>query len=166
MRPIREVALDAVRAAETTIDEVERVVGELAAPPAAEKASSDVPHVLLVDDDPIIRRLARALLEKVPVKVSEADDGPVALAMVEAGNEFSLMILDLDLPSMSGRDVLVRLRANPGTAALPVIVLTGSEARENEAALMDAGADDYIKKPIDPARFVARVRAVLRRIGG
>ena len=67
---------------------------------------------------------------------------------------------------MSGRDVLVRLRANPATAALPVIVLTSSEARENEAALMDAGADDYIKKPIDPARFVARVRAVLRRIGG
>jgi DNA-binding response OmpR family regulator len=70
------------------------------------------------------------------------------------------------MPSMSGHDVLMRLRSNPATAALPVIVLTGSEAREDEAALMDAGADDYIKKPIDPARFVARVRAVLRRMGG
>jgi CheY-like chemotaxis protein len=166
MRPIREVALDAVRGGETTIDEVERVVGELAAPPAAEKAASDVPQVLLVDDDPIIRRLARTLLEKIPVKVSEADDGPVALAMVEAGNEFSLMILDLDMPSMIGHDVLVRLRSNPATAALPVIVLTGSEARDDEVALMDAGADDYIKKPIDPVRFVARVRAMLRRMGG
>ena len=166
MRPIREVALDAVRAAETTIDEVERVVGELAAPPAAEKTAHDIPNVLLVDDDPIIRRLARTLLEKIPVKVSEADDGPVSLAMVEAGNDFSLMILDLDMPSMSGRDVLVRLRSNPATATLPVIVLTGSESREDEAALMDAGADDYIKKPIDPARFVARVRAMLRRMGG
>ena len=65
MRPIREVALDAVRAGETTIDEVERVVGELAAPPA-EKPVSDIPQVLLVDDDPIIRRLARALLEENP----------------------------------------------------------------------------------------------------
>jgi type II secretory ATPase GspE/PulE/Tfp pilus assembly ATPase PilB-like protein/ActR/RegA family two-component response regulator len=166
MRPIREVALDAVRAGETTIDEVERVVGEVAAPPAADRPVSDTPRVLLVDDDPIIRRLARTLLEKIPVKVSDADDGPVALAMVEAGNDFSLMILDLDMPSLSGHDVLVRLRSNPATAALPVIVLTGSETRENEAALMDAGADDYIKKPIDPARFVARVRAVLRRMGG
>ena len=165
MRPIREVALDAVRAGETTIDEVERVVGELAAPPA-EKPVSDIPQVLLVDDDPIIRRLARALLEKIPVKVSDADDGPLALALIEAGNEFSLMILDLDMPSLGGHDVLVRLRSNPATAALPVIVLTGSEAREDEAALMDAGADDYIKKPIDPARFVARVRAMLRRMGG
>ncbi|HEY4306488.1 MAG TPA: ATPase, T2SS/T4P/T4SS family [Gemmatimonadaceae bacterium] len=166
MRPIREVALDAVRAAETTIDEVERVVGEVAAPPAPDKPASAVPQVLLVDDDPIIRRLACALLEKIPVKVSEADDGPVALAMIEAGNDFSLMILDLDMPSMAGHDVLVRLRSNPATAAMPVIVLTGSEAREDEAALMDAGADDYIKKPIDPTRFVARVRAVLRRMGG
>lgn len=165
MRPIREVALDAVRAGETTIDEVERVVGELAAPPA-EKPVSDIPQVLLVDDDPIIRRLARALLEKIPVKVSDADDGPLALALIEAGNEFSLMILDLDMPSLGGHDVLVRLRSNPATAALPVIVLTGSEARGDEAALMDAGADDYIKKPIDPARFVARVRAMLRRMGG
>jgi CheY-like chemotaxis protein len=166
MRPIREIALDAVRSAETTLDEVERVVGELATPPAAEKGANDLPSVLLVDDDPIIRRLARTLLEKLPVRVSEADDGPVSLAMVEAGHEFSLMILDLDMPSMSGHDVLVRLRSNPATAALPVIVLTGREAREDEAALMDAGADDYIKKPIDPARFVARVRAVLRRMGG
>jgi type II secretory ATPase GspE/PulE/Tfp pilus assembly ATPase PilB-like protein/ActR/RegA family two-component response regulator len=166
MRPIREVALDAVRAGETTVDEVERVVGELAAPPVAEKTASDIPQVLLVDDDPIIRRLARTLLEKIPVKVSEADDGPIALAMLEAGNEFSLMILDLDMPSLTGHDVLVRLRSNPATAALPVIVLTGSEARDDEAALMDAGADDYIKKPIDPARFVARVRAMLRRMGG
>jgi type II secretory ATPase GspE/PulE/Tfp pilus assembly ATPase PilB-like protein/ActR/RegA family two-component response regulator len=166
MRPIREVALDAVRAAETTIDEVERVVGEVAAPPMVDKTVTDVPQVLLVDDDPVIRRLARTLLEKIPVKVSEADDGPVALAMVEAGNEFSLMILDLDMPSMRGHDVLVRLRSTAATAALPVIVLTSSEARDDEAALMDAGADDYIKKPIDPVRFVARVRAMLRRMGG
>jgi two-component system phosphate regulon response regulator PhoB len=119
--------------------------------------------VLVVDDDAVIRRLASALLERVPLRVSEADDGPLALAMIEAGSDPALMILDLDMPTMSGRDVLVRLRSNPRTATLPVIVLTGSEARDDEAALMDAGADDYIKKPIDPTRFVARVKALLRR---
>jgi type II secretory ATPase GspE/PulE/Tfp pilus assembly ATPase PilB-like protein/ActR/RegA family two-component response regulator len=162
MRPIRDVALDAVRNGITTIEEVERVVGELAtaAPVAAEHA---VPQVLVVDDDAVIRRLASALLERVPLRVTEADDGPLALAMIESGSELALMILDLDMPSMSGRDVLVRLRSNPSTATLPVIVLTGSESRDDEAALMDAGADDYIKKPIDPTRFVARVKALLRR---
>jgi type II secretory ATPase GspE/PulE/Tfp pilus assembly ATPase PilB-like protein/ActR/RegA family two-component response regulator len=166
MRPIRDVALDAVRAGITTIEEVERVVGELAAPtPVAAATENAVPQVLVVDDDAVIRRLARALLENVPLRVNEADDGPVAMAMLESSSDFSLMILDLDMPSMTGRDVLVRLRSNPATAALPVIVLTGSESRDDEAALMDAGADDYIKKPIDPARFVARVRALLRRSG-
>jgi CheY-like chemotaxis protein len=165
MRPIRDVALDAVRGGITTIEEVERVVGELAAPAPTAPAEAAVPQVLVVDDDPIIRRLARTLLEKVPFRVSEADDGPVALAMLEASADCALMILDLDMPAMGGRDVLVRLRSNPATSALPVIVLTGSESRDDEAALMDAGADDYIKKPIDPSRFVARVRALLRRSG-
>lgn len=162
MRPLREVALDAVRNQITTMDEVERVVGEMTvAPPAP--GPGDVPNALVVDDDPVIRRLARALLEKLPMHVSEADDGPGALAMAEASNDFSLMVLDLDMPTMNGRDVIIRLRANPATAGLPVIVLTGSESRDDEAMIMDVGADDYIKKPIDPTRFVARVKALLRR---
>jgi type II secretory ATPase GspE/PulE/Tfp pilus assembly ATPase PilB-like protein/ActR/RegA family two-component response regulator len=165
MRPLREIALDVVREGTTTLEEVERVVGEFAAPAAPEKPTPAVPRVLVVDDDPVIRRLGRALLEKVPLEVSEADDGPVALAMLEYTPEFSLVILDLDMPTMSGRDVLARLRGKPATASLPVIVLTGSESRDDEATLMDAGADDYIKKPIDPARFIARVKAVLRRAG-
>jgi type II secretory ATPase GspE/PulE/Tfp pilus assembly ATPase PilB-like protein/CheY-like chemotaxis protein len=164
MRPIREVAIDGVRGGITTLDEVERVVGELAAPATASPEST-MPSVLVVDDDPVIRRLGAAILEKIPLKVSEADDGAVAMAMVESGGDFSLMILDLDMPTMGGRDVLMRLRSNPATAAMPVIVLTGSDSREDEAAIMDAGADDYIKKPIDPARFMARVRALLRRAG-
>jgi type II secretory ATPase GspE/PulE/Tfp pilus assembly ATPase PilB-like protein/ActR/RegA family two-component response regulator len=162
MRPIRDVALDGVKNGTTTLEEVERVVGELAAPATAAPESM-VPSVLVVDDDPVIRRLASAILERVPLKVSEADDGAVAMAMVESSGDFSLMILDLDMPTMGGRDVLMRLRANPATAGMPVIVLTGSDSREDEAAIMDAGADDYIKKPIDPSRFMARVKALLRR---
>jgi DNA-binding response OmpR family regulator len=72
-------------------------------------------------------------------------------------------VLDLDMPRLGGREVLARLRAEVATAALPVIVLTGSDDQDLEVALMEAGADDYIRKPLEPARFVARVKGTLRR---
>jgi DNA-binding response OmpR family regulator len=59
--------------------------------------------------------------------------------------------------------VLARVRQSVRTAGLPVLVLTGSIGEDTEAQLMDEGADDYIRKPLEPARFVARVRAALRR---
>jgi len=74
-----------------------------------------------------------------------------------------LMVVDLDMPGMGGREVLARVRQTVATAGLPVLVLTGSGTEEMEAELMEAGADDYIRKPLEPARFVARVRAALRR---
>jgi DNA-binding response OmpR family regulator len=70
------------------------------------------------------------------------------------------------MPGMDGREVLRRVRSAVLTAGLPVIVLTGSEAPETEVQLMEEGADDYILKPIDPPRFVARIKAALRRAGG
>jgi DNA-binding response OmpR family regulator len=64
---------------------------------------------------------------------------------------------------MDGRQVLEAVRSGIQTATIPVIVLTGNEDPEAEIRLMDLGADDYIRKPIDPPRFVTRVRATLRR---
>jgi DNA-binding response OmpR family regulator len=69
------------------------------------------------------------------------------------------------MPKMDGLEVLRRLRANVATAGLPVLVVTGSDQGEAEVAVMEAGADDYIRKPIDPPRFLARVKAALRRSG-
>ena len=73
------------------------------------------------------------------------------------------MVLDLGLPGMQGDEVLRQLRASPATASLPVIVLTGSPDPELEVSLMEAGADDYLHKPLEPRRFVTRLRATLRR---
>lgn len=67
---------------------------------------------------------------------------------------------------MHGRDVLRRLRGAVATAGLPVVVLTGSSEADEEPILIEEGADDYIRKPIDPARFVARIKAALRRAAG
>ena len=169
MRPISEVALGYVRDEVTTLDEVERVIGEASAAPAeaaAEAAAAPgLPHVLIVDDDAVVRSLAGTLLEKAGMRVSEAVDGRAGLEALQAAGDVALMVLDLDLPEILGIDVLRQVRANVATAGLPVLVLTGTEEHGDEIEVMDAGADDYVRKPRDPARFIARVKAVLRRAG-
>ncbi len=161
MRAMREVALERVRAGATTLQEVERVLGEL-----LEEGPTPGPakqHILVVDDDAVSRSLARSLLEKNGFRVTEAGDGAAAMEQLAGGDGFALVVLDLDMPRMGGREVLERLRAAPETVRLPVVVLTGSETGETEIELMDRGADDYIRKPIDALRFVARIKAALRR---
>jgi DNA-binding response OmpR family regulator len=105
------------------------------------------------------------VLEKSAFRVAEAEDGVAALALLEAGTEPALIVVDLDMPKMGGREVLARVRQTVATAGLPVLVLTASGTDEMEAQLMEEGADDYIRKPLEPARFVARIKAALRRAG-
>ena len=159
MRRIQDVALDAARAGETTLEEIARVLGQVAEEPAPVVTRS---HVLVVDDDPVNRKVARLLLEKNGFGVSEAQDGVAALERVESGN-YDLVLLDLMMPRLDGYGVLNRLRSSARTLGLPVVVLTGSGDVDAEVRLMEAGADDYVRKPIDPPRFVARVKAALRR---
>lgn len=161
MRPLREVALDHVAAGLTTVEEVDRVLGDAAEGPSATGQT----RVLLVDDDPVARALARAVLEKDGFHVAESVDGAAALELLGAGEPVNLVVLDLDMPRLGGRDVLRRLRGELSFAALPVVVLTASDNQELEVQLMNEGADDYIRKPLEPARFLARVNAALRRAG-
>jgi len=173
MRPMREAALERVAAGETTLEEVERVLGGSGggggggagggdvAPAAAPEAA----HILVVDDDNVNRMLAKAVLEKGGFRVTEAKDGVEALEHLQGTADIQVMVLDLDMPRMGGAEVLERVRHAKATAALPVIVLTGSESGDTEVEIMDRGADDYVRKPIDGPRFVARVKAALRRAG-
>ena len=162
MRPLREVAAERVTAGETTLQEVERVLGGSGST-EENAALSTAPHVLLVDDDPVARGIARAVLQKNGFQVSEAEDGQAALEKLETNAGYALMVLDLEMPRMTGREVLAKARRSVHTAGLPILVLTGSVAEDIEAQLMEEGADDYIRKPLDPARFVARIKAALRR---
>jgi len=127
--------------------------------------ASDQSHILLVDDDPTVRALERVLLEKNGFRVVEVGDGSAAIEHFGGGGECALVVLDLDLPTLNGLEVLRRIRSTASTAGIPVVVLTGSDGGDAEVDAMDAGADDYIRKPLDPARFVARVKAALRRAG-
>lgn len=162
MKPLRDMALDRVKNGATTLAELERVLGE---PIDELEEEREGTRVLMVDDDDVDRKLAVTLLEKSGFEVEEASNGAQAVKILETDSDFDLVILDLQMPKMDGREVLKDIRSTPTTVGLPVLVLTGSEDVETEVELMERGADDYIRKPIDPPRFVARVKAALRRAG-
>lgn len=118
--------------------------------------------ILVVDDEPKVARLARDYLEKNGFRVLIAADGPSALASARRERP-DLVILDLLLPGMDGREVCRRLRRE---SDVPVIMLTALAEESDQIAGLEIGADDYITKPFSPRALVARVRAMLRRSQG
>lgn len=124
------------------------------------------PSILLADDDTGGRVVARATLERKGYRVTEAKDGQEVLDRLDAGESFDLMVLDLSMPRVGGRDVVRAMRAPPRSLDTPVVILTGADDRALEVSLIEDGADDYIRKPLDPSLFQARVAATLRRSGG
>ena len=119
-------------------------------------------RVLVVDDMADIRLLARSALERRGFDVAEAEDGETALAMVWAGS-VDLVVLDVNLPRMSGLAVLTRLRAD---VPVPVILLTSMDDEADRVLGLEMGADDYVVKPFSPAELGARAASVLRRSAG
>ena len=100
---------------------------------------------------------------KTKEKKDGAKDGYEAVERLDADPDFNLVILDLSMPGMDGRKVLDRIRGSKDTAALPVLVSTAFGGEEVETELLEAGADDFLEKTGDAKRFLARVKAVLRR---
>ncbi|MBW3615659.1 MAG: EAL domain-containing response regulator [Actinobacteria bacterium] len=117
--------------------------------------------VLVVDDDALIRRLVSIRLTDAGFEVIQAPDGESALDLV-AERRFSVVLLDNQMPGLSGPEVLRRLRASSATATLPVIMVTASATVDDRVAGLQAGADDYITKPFSMEEVVARVRAQIR----
>ena len=120
------------------------------------------PLILMVDDDRVNRMVARLSLSKGGFRTEESVDGVDAVERLKQEPAPDLVILDLQMPRMGGVEVLQWMRQTPATASIPVIVFTAMGAG-NESELMDAGADDYIRKPLDPTRFLSRIKATLRR---
>jgi two-component system phosphate regulon response regulator PhoB len=118
--------------------------------------------VLVVDDEKDVLELARYNLQKEGFDVVVARDG--AAALQAAGRAVpDLVVLDLMLPGMDGLEVCRRLRAEPRTSRIPVIMLTAKASEADRVVGLEMGADDYVVKPFSPRELVARVKAVLRR---
>jgi DNA-binding response OmpR family regulator len=115
--------------------------------------------ILVVDDEPQIVDLLRSYLTRDGFDVESAADGQMALAAFTRLRP-DLVILDLMLPQLDGREVCRRIR---DTASTPIIMLTARDEETDKLVGLELGADDYITKPFSPREVVARVRAVLRR---
>jgi CheY-like chemotaxis protein len=118
-------------------------------------------HILVVDDVEKNTRLLADLLGARGYRTSKASSGPQALDLIEGGAP-DLVLLDVMMPGMSGYEVCRTLRADPRHALLPVVLVTALDPATERANGLDAGADDFINKPINQSELLARVRSLLR----
>jgi two-component system phosphate regulon response regulator PhoB len=116
-------------------------------------------RILVVDDDQDSRALVRGALERESFTVLEAGDGAEALEIIAAEHP-DLVVLDVNLPSLGGFDVLAQMRL---VHSVPVIMVTGRDGETDRVLGLELGADDYVVKPFSPRELTSRVRAILRR---
>ncbi|MDE2058300.1 MAG: response regulator transcription factor [candidate division NC10 bacterium] len=118
--------------------------------------------ILVVDDEQDITALVAYHLEREGFHVLQAHDGLQALELVKRERP-SLLVLDLMLPHLSGLDLCRRLRKEPDTARLPILMLTAKAEETDKVLGLELGGDDYLTKPFGPRELVARVKALIRR---
>jgi two-component system alkaline phosphatase synthesis response regulator PhoP len=138
------------------------VASETASGPVAPPGEAAHSTVLVVDDEPDLLELLTYTLEREGFRVLTARDGLEGLKAAEAAPP-DLFIVDIMMPRMDGVELTQRLREDARLRLTPILMLTARTGERDEIAGLDAGADDYLVKPISPRRLVSRVRALLRR---
>ena len=123
---------------------------------------SSAQKILVVEDEPDIRKLVQYNLTQERFSVLEAEDGEQALKLLQRERP-NLVILDLMLPGVSGMELCKLLKQRSETAKLPILMLTAKAGEADRIVGLEMGADDYLAKPFSPREMVARVRAILRR---
>lgn len=121
-------------------------------------------NVLVVDDESAIRDMVRFSLERAGMKVSGAENAAQALQFI-TDDRPDIVLLDWMMPGMSGVDLIKRLKKDALTKEVPVIMLTARDEESDMIKGLDSGADDYLTKPFSPRELIARIKAVLRRMG-
>ena len=161
MASMREVAVARVRRGETTLQEVERVIGDHIEDQPQETGPSSI---LLVNADPAWRRMARALLEGGGFRVTEAVDAVQAMQLMSSGEEFALMVTDLMQPSLAPELTAPRVHALRPTTAVPIVIDSPAARKSLPEGLpaMATGTDGKAKN-VDWARFTATVQSAIRK---
>ncbi len=124
-----------------------------------EQKNTNLPRILIVDDEVAIQRFLRTALDTGEFSLHQAENGHAALAAATAVRP-DLILLDLGLPDRDGIDVIRRIRE---WSPVPIIVLSVREREDDKVKALDAGADDYLTKPFGTAELIARIRVALRR---
>src|ERR1700709_2000768 len=132
-------------------------------PVAEPSVESFVPqsNVLIVDDNPQNVELLQAFLESLPVKITTASDGVEALAKV-AEQHPDLILLDVMMPQMSGFQVCKRLKSDPKTRDIQILMVTALNELGDIEQATECGTDDFVSKPVNKFELVTRVRSLLR----
>jgi DNA-binding response OmpR family regulator len=118
-------------------------------------------RILVVDDEPHIRRVLCTILTSHGFDVTEAKDGTEGMDAVQSDAEYDFILLDFMMPGATGLEILARVRADSRRAETPVIILTAKGQDTDREAAMAGGADDFLTKPFSPKKLVARIREIL-----
>lgn len=117
--------------------------------------------ILIVDDEPTSLTLLEKVLRQEDVVIRQAASGSEALDILEGGEPCQLVISDIRMPQMDGRELVIRMRADPRTATIPVIMVTSVADRDTVVEMIGQGVRDYIVKPFKASTVLSRVRAAL-----
>ena len=116
--------------------------------------------ILVVDDQPALALMMAELLADAGYATRTAENGREALAEVQAAPP-DLLLLDVQMPELDGFEVASMLKADPATAAIPIIMVSAHEGRGARLVGLESGAEDYLSKPVDPAELIAKIRNLL-----
>jgi DNA-binding response OmpR family regulator len=125
-----------------------------------EATHSEGRRILVVDDEPHIRRILSTVLEREGFVIVEAIDGDKGLEAVKQGG-FDFVILDFMMPGANGLEILAKIRTDPEQSDTPVIILTAKGQDTDREAALAGGADDFLTKPFSPMKLLARINEIL-----
>ena len=120
-------------------------------------------HILVIEDEPDILKNLEYNLSREGFKVSSASSLSDAEKKLQNNNDFSLLLLDLMLPDGSGLDLCKKIKGDPKTESIPIIILTAKDDEVDRVVGFELGADDYVTKPFSVRELILRVKAVLKR---
>lgn len=129
-----------------------------------DQKTAPVYNIVVVEDDRYMRSILNHYLES-KFKVTAFDNGMEALKYLQEGNIPDIVLTDLNTPKLSGMEMLEQIKASGFFKSIPVMILSGEDSTEKRIKCLNAGADDYVVKPFNPAELFARINVILRRFG-